>query len=185
MAVNGYKKGGRAERTIYKKLGNFYFDNPKTFSRLRQEGQNYRAGDIGVFLHENEDATMELIPLFPFCIEVKYRESWSYKKLFTKWENSEWYSYWKQAKDQAARTNNYPMLIFKKNYHKWMAALSVESLIQGDNRITCYKLPDNFIELRIKDESIFVFNFDKFLEVNNDTENVINLRDKYNELMEE
>jgi hypothetical protein len=184
MGVNGYKKGGRAERTIYKKLGNFYFDNPKTFSRLRQEGQNYRAGDIGIFLHENEEATWKLLPLFPFCIEVKYRESWSYKKLVTKWENSEWYDYWQQAKNQSARTKNYPLLIYKKNYHKWMAAMRADDLLEGDERISSYKIPDRHLLVNINNECIAIFNFDKFLEINDNTENVVNLRKKYKELME-
>lgn len=190
--TNSYKKGGRTERKIYKRLGSFYFNNEKSFARLKGESQGMRPGDIGIYLKDNQAATLQLITDFPFTIEIKNREEWNYKKLIEYKGNTKpniW-DYWEQAKNQAERAKKCPLLIYKKNYYKFMAALpySIENnCIRTDyfkEEIDSYKIPKYHTITTNSNEYIIIFRFMDFLSINKKCNNVNNLKEKYNKLME-
>lgn len=55
---------------------------------------------------------------FPFTVEVKRREGWSWKTLAEGARSPVW-GWWKQAIEQAREMNAVPMLWFRKNREPW------------------------------------------------------------------
>lgn len=192
--TNPYTKGRRTERQVYKMLGKFYFNNPKTFARLKGESQGMRPGDIGVYIHDNDYATLELIRIMPFCIEVKAREEWSYKHLIEfKDKKSHLLDYWKQSVNQAQRARKCPMLIYKKNYYSFMVMLPYnyknESIqdqpYDKTNTAKNYYIPKNHTIFRINNKDLMICRLDDFLKINKTNNAVVQVRQAYNTLIKE
>jgi hypothetical protein len=67
---------------------------------------------------------------FPFVVEVKRREGWSWDPLKKGGKSPIW-GYWKQAIDQAKEMGGIPLLLFRKNGEKWAAMLPMKAFCQA------------------------------------------------------
>ena len=66
---------------------------------------------------------------FPFCVEVKYQESWDLDQILTSDACTVW-KWWDQCirETPAGKT---PLLVFRKNRKKWMCMISTIHLPKG------------------------------------------------------
>lgn len=67
---------------------------------------------------------------FPFTIEVKRREGWSWSTLLAGKASPVW-GYWKQAVDQAREMGGIPLMFFRRNREDWSLMLPHHALIHS------------------------------------------------------
>jgi len=108
IARGAKKKGSRAERNIAKELSEHFkvelHRTPASGGLRWHQMQGLTRGDL-----------VTDSPGFPFCIEVKNRESWDLRQLLE--GNGSILDWWEQATDDATAVNKVPLLLFTKNYH--------------------------------------------------------------------
>jgi len=98
------RKGNKFENDVAKIIGKWWYNDETALVRTPLSGGHHWAGDI---IPKNDD------PDFPFCIECKNQEGWSFEQLFTAPE-SQIYQWWKQTVDECPEGKD-PILIFTRN----------------------------------------------------------------------
>ncbi len=127
--VNGKQKGNRGERQAYKILadwwGSKFTKTPGSgaFATITQRGDLNVAGDVST-----ED------PTFPFCVEVKWRESWHMEQLI-KSDECELWDWWEQTKRDAELAGKEPLLMFKRNHQPWYYMMPFELTVMVDSDV--------------------------------------------------
>lgn len=87
---------------------------PVVFARTPGSGGHHRSKEFDM-----AGDLMTNARLFPFAIEVKAREGWTFERFFHGFKSPVW-GWWKQCVRDAEKTNRVPFLIFKKNRQPWM-----------------------------------------------------------------
>jgi len=127
--TNSIKKGHGFERAVVNILKERF---NKKFSRVPASGAIATTQSNN--LEENALKVLSgdiIVPkYFRFSIEVKSRKEFNFWNFFS--ENSEWMSWWQQAKREALESNRHPLLIVKYNNKKILAGIEYQ-LIKGTN----------------------------------------------------
>ena len=194
-----HSKGGRGERAVCKLLGNFFYNDPKSFARYGNEGGGRISGDIGPCIKDDMQATMELLRLFPFCIEIKNREEWDFYSLLGNPLKSHLVGYWEQTIKQASRFKKCPLLLFTKNYKPWYVILDSTILpdlkghTYGTNYLDFFEIPPASFSLIVKTPcvspdhkrayTLSIFTLDAFIKSNNLNRMVVRMRKKYKQII--
>lgn len=116
--VSGHPKGGRAEREVAGIVQAWWqrFEGIAEFVRTPQSGGWGKSRGKKVAAHFNACGDlMTTGARFPFCIEVKWRESWSYDNL-TKSKPTPPWEWWRQCVDAAEEQKGVPMMWMRKNH---------------------------------------------------------------------
>lgn len=179
-------KGSRYERDVCKKLGKFFYDDPKSFSRYGVEMGVNVPGDFGPCIPNNIAKSFDLIKDFPFCFEAKNREEWEFHSLLTNPTKSHLFHYWEQAVNQSERFGKIPFLIFTKNYMPDFGMLDVTAIYQSD----CgqFVIPNVYLATIIKVSylkkyTLTIFKLDEFIEVNQSMTYIRTMRDNYRKII--
>ncbi len=157
-------KGARAEREVCELLHNWWTqdfhpsDDEVKFTRSPLSGGwggKREFGTAGDIICSDET--------FPFCIEVKHRESFSEDRLFAGKVSPAW-KWISQCEQEAKLVGKIPLLFFRKNHMEWNVAIPEAyvrlevSLIFPDFKIT---LPeDKFVH-----DVWFIMRAENFFEV--------------------
>jgi hypothetical protein len=118
--INSKQKGNRGERQAYKILegwwGSKFSKTPGSgaFATITQRSDLNVTGDVST-----DD------PTFPFCVEVKWRESWHMEQLL-KSDSCEVWEWWEQTKRDAELAGKEPLMIFKRNHQPWFYMMPYE-----------------------------------------------------------
>lgn len=115
--MSGRQKGSRAEREVAKLVQTWWaqFEPAAQFVRTPLSG-----GWGGPTLRGGFGAAGDLMTTsktFPFVIEVKRREAWSWKT-FLAGKSSPVWGWWEQAQTQALEMKRTPMLWIRRNLEK-------------------------------------------------------------------
>ncbi len=157
MGKKSRDKGASFERKVSKLLTDWW---GLTFRRVPLSGGYDKSLVVGDLWITDERATIEDVKKFPFSIEAKNREEWEWNGIFG-YGNKALFSYWKQAKMDAAKQSKIPLLIFKKNltpiFIMWDTSTGIQShtlphsvSINGAEPLMVAKLED-WIKLFSKD----------------------------------
>ncbi len=134
--TQGRPKGSKAEIEIAKLLEPWWstfepFDangNPIRFVRTPLSGgwgsKDTRAG------FKTSGDLMSTAVKFPFVVEVKRREGWSWKPFLNGKKSPVW-AWWLQACKAAAEQDGCPLLVFRKNREPWHAILPVMAYVRA------------------------------------------------------
>lgn len=115
--VNGHAKGGVAERAVAAIIQDWWqrFEYTAEFVRTPQSGGWGKARGTKVAAHFNACGDlMTTGARFPFCVEVKWRENWSYDNVVNGKPTPPW-GWWRQTLDAAREQQGVPMLWMRKN----------------------------------------------------------------------
>ena len=116
--VAGHPKGGRAEREVALIVQDWWqrFETAAEFVRTPQSGGWGKARGKTVAAHFNACGDlMTTGARFPFCIEVKWREAWSYDNLTEGKPTPPW-EWWRQCVSAASEQEGVPMMWMRKNH---------------------------------------------------------------------
>jgi len=142
----GRQKGNRFELTLARILS-IWWKQPDAnnlpakelwFRRVPMSGgfdKRKAGGDIWSVVDEAQT--------FPFSLEAKNREEWSWDGLFKRNEKWPVLSYWEQCCGDATRMKKVPLLVFTKNRHpvyfavnQWVASeLGIGSVVDTQTRL--------------------------------------------------
>lgn len=117
--MNGRNKGARGEREIVELLSEWWHKDYHSAVFVRTPGSGGWGGAseshkvIKANMHAGGDI-MTTNKKFPFSVEVKRRENWSYAGLL-KANSSPIWAFWRQAVAQGKRDSRIPLLVFRKN----------------------------------------------------------------------
>lgn len=127
MTVDGRKKGSRAEIEVARLLGDWWgaFEPGMKFKRTPLSGGWGDADTRGGFKVAGDICTTS--ERWPFTVEVKRREGWSFGTL-AKGRRSPVWAWWRQCIAEAAEENRTPMLWLRKNRQPWMVLLPERAL---------------------------------------------------------
>lgn len=121
MPVQGRPKGSKAEIEIAKRLKAWWArEEVAEFVRTPLSG-GWGGKDLRAGFQASGDV-MTTSRIFPFTIEVKRREGWSWLPLLAG-KKSPVFGYWKQAVGQAEEQGGIPLLFFRKNREPWWMML--------------------------------------------------------------
>lgn len=115
--VSGHPKGGRAEREVATIVQEWWrrLETKAEFVRTPQSGGWGKARGRKVAAHFNACGDLMTTGLrFPFCVEVKWRESWSYDNL-TRGKPTPPWEWWRQCIAAAEEQEGVPMLWMRKD----------------------------------------------------------------------
>lgn len=131
MPVQGRPKGSKAEIEIAKRLKAWWSPfEPAEFVRTPLSG-GWGGKDLRAGFRASGDV-MTTAQKFPFTIEVKRREGWSWTNLLAGKASPVW-GYWKQAVGQAKEMGGIPLLFFRKNRELWSLMMPHVAHIQAKN----------------------------------------------------
>lgn len=181
-----HRKGNKFERDVCKKLGTFFFNDPKSFGRYHSEGNTYFPGDLGPFIESNIIGTLDLIKSFPFCFETKNREEWEFYSLLSSPTNSALFKYWQQTLEEAERFSKTPFLIFTKNYKPVYGMLDVT--LCKETCVDMFAIPPTYLASIIrptykKTYTLTIFLLDDFITANKGMRSTKILKQQYEELV--
>jgi len=131
--INSRDKGQRGERALVKKFSEWWGAD---FHRTPGSGSFATRG----FKHEDMSMAGDLMTTdkqFPFCVEVKWQESWHMEQLLKSDVCAPW-QWWKQAVDESF--GQIPLLVFKRNRQPWyymVGAQLARDFIPGRRFILC------------------------------------------------
>ncbi len=114
--VNGHAKGGKAEREVASILQPWWqrLEGAAEFCRTPQSGGWGKASGTKVAEHFNACGDlMTTAARFPFCVEVKWHEAWSYDNLVAGKPTAPW-GWWLQCLEAADTQSNVPMMWMRK-----------------------------------------------------------------------
>jgi len=114
--IHSGKKGKRKEREVAKLLGEWWGDGE--FKPTPQSGGWDRTGKFqmkGDIITNVE---------FPFCVEIKNRESWSWSKSINS-VKSPLHGFWDEVVADAKSCNLEPILLFTRNNHPLFVAMRI------------------------------------------------------------
>jgi hypothetical protein len=119
---NGRAKGKIAEREVCRLLEAWWgqLETGCKFKPTPMSG-GWSSPDVREAFHTSGDL-VTTAEKFPFCIEVKRRESFSWENL-TAGKASPVLGWWDQAVRQAAEMGSCPMLVFRRNREPWWVVL--------------------------------------------------------------
>ena len=115
--VNGHVKGGRAEREVAAIMQSWWqrYETTAEFCRTPLSGGWGKARGTKVAEHFNACGDiMTTGSRFPFCVEAKWREAWSYDNLTNGKPTAPW-GWWRQCLDAATTQGNVPMMWMRRN----------------------------------------------------------------------
>ena len=115
--VNGHAKGGSAEREVGSIIQLWWqrFESTAEFCRTPLSGGWGKSRGTKVAEHFNACGDlMTTGARFPFCVEAKWRESWSYDNLVQGKPTAPW-GWWRQCLKAANTQHNVPMMWMRKN----------------------------------------------------------------------
>ncbi len=116
--VSGHPKGGRAEREVAGIVQDWWqrYETAAEFVRTPLSGGWGKARGTKVAAHFNACGDlMTTGARFPFCVEVKWRESWSYDNLTNCKPTPPW-EWWRQCLGAATKQEAVPMMWMRKNH---------------------------------------------------------------------
>lgn len=125
--VDSNRKGSEGELAVRDFITSWWADvEPGLFARTPRSGGSHYAGEFDM-----AGDLMTKAERFPFCVEVKNRESWSLN-VFLEGRQSPVWAWWAQVCRDAAKTDpaRIPMLWFKKRRMPWFVMLPRE-LMRG------------------------------------------------------
>jgi hypothetical protein len=129
MPVQGRPKGNKAEIEIAKMFSAWWSAfEPGDFVRTPLSG-GWGGKDLRAGFKASGDI-MTTAQQFPFTIEVKRREGWSWKTLVAGKKSPVW-GYWRQALSQAKEMGGIPLLFFRRNREPWNVMLPFREAIQS------------------------------------------------------
>ena len=151
MGVQGRPKGNRAEIEIAKSLKAWWSPfEAAEFVRTPLSGgwggKDLRAG----FRASGDVMTTSL--RFPFTVEIKRREGWSWVNLMRGWRSPVW-GYWRQAIAQAKEMGGTPLLFLRRNREEWSVMLPLRSGIDS-TAITSEKWVAVWLESELKTKGV-------------------------------
>lgn len=125
MAVNGRRKGNKAELDICRKLSAWWDD--KDYTKTRAEDLPFRRSPLsGGWDRKRASGDIIKPKSCLLCFEIKKRQEWSWDTII-KGNSKKIYEYWKQA-SVASGGKEVPMLVFTKNNHPWYFALDLYTM---------------------------------------------------------
>jgi len=159
---NGKAKGSGYERDICKMLTMWLTGKDKPYVWWRSPS----SGALATITAQNPNLTGDIISVLPegnfltdrFSIEIKtgYPKS-SFNKFFSNAKNNEIEMFWKQAVNDASKSNKEPMMIYKKDRKEPLIFL---------REVVKNKLPQleelNYFILKFNSERVVVFNTNEF-----------------------
>lgn len=159
MAINGKKKGNRAERA----LANWWQEwSGLEFSRVPQSG--------GLRWKKTDDISGDIIPTdkkgtrrFPFSIESKSYNDLRFEHIVLGLSKVKIQEFWKQAKDDAIRGEKYPILFLRYNNMKsntWFVMLRYEEFKYMDKDL--FEFP--YFDIRQNGERVIIMNSNDLLK---------------------
>lgn len=161
-------KGGENERKIAKFLTKWISGRNKPYLFWRQDA----SGGLATFHIENRHMTGDITSIHPdskwftdiFSIEAKtgYPKTSFWQHFVT--SNFPLEDFWKQAMDDANKSNKHPMLIYRKKGRKWV--IGINKYI--NNKLKRYLKKFNCIEIKWEDKDIqdcVLYDFDSFFTI--------------------
>lgn len=143
MGRKSSRKGAKAERDIAAKLQEWWSQyeqtgtdgKPIVFVRTPRSG-----GWIGArAAFKACGDVMTNAPSFPFVVEVKRREGWSFENWRKNPTDSPVRGWWEQACAAADEQGGIPMLLFRRNRSKWLVL--IPSHLEGAIGLPTWKVP--------------------------------------------
>lgn len=115
MTVNGRQKGSRGERDVANLVREWWSSHESACMFIRTPLS-------GGWQHNTKAAAhfkacgdlMTTSPIFPFCVEVKWREKWSIDR-FLDGKATEVWAWWEQSIEAARKQDSVPMMWVRKN----------------------------------------------------------------------
>lgn len=125
--TNGHSKGARGELEVVRLLTSWWhqLEPEAVFKRTPMSGGWATPETRSDFKVAGDICTTA--KLWPFTIEVKRREAWSFGG-FTSGKMSPVWKWWRQCIEQAAEEDRIPILWARKNGHPWIV-LAPERLL--------------------------------------------------------
>jgi hypothetical protein len=116
--VRGNPKGKKGEREVARLLERWWssYEPGAKFVRTPQSG-GWHGPDMRVEFKASGDI-MTTATRFPFSVEVKRGQAWSWRELFAGRKSPVW-AWWRQALGQGKESGLEPMLWFRKNRQPW------------------------------------------------------------------
>ncbi len=177
MAVDGHRKGGKAEREVAKHLKDWWkrLEPTVEFVRTPQSGGWGKAQGLNIASHFNACGDlMTTSKRFPFCVESKWREQWSPDNVINGMPTPPW-EWWRQSVDAAKDQSAVPMMWCRKNFRRgtrrsfpWLvwvphAYAQRQCLSRPDIRWSADKLKHN--EVDFVGVLPVVYFYDRFIEM--------------------
>lgn len=122
MKFGSRQKGSKAEIEVAKAFEAWWapVDPGSKFVRTPLSG-GWGGKDIRAGFRAAGDL-MSTAPSFPFTVEVKRREGWSWTTLIAGKRCPVW-NWWKQSIGQAREQGGIPLLVFRRNREEWSVML--------------------------------------------------------------
>ena len=127
MTINQRSKGARGEREVAKIIREWWSkvepkaEFVKTPGSGGWQGKGFRGQSLRSEFRMSGDL-MTTSKRFPFSIEVKFREAWSYANVVRKRASPVW-GWWRQCVDAARECGAVPMLWFRRARGQWLVML--------------------------------------------------------------
>lgn len=116
-------KGARAEREVCNMLEHWWARVNPDVKFSRTPGSGAWGTTHGPEYQVSGDVVCT-DPRFPFCVEVKHRETWNHGR-FLGGQRTPALAWWAQAERQAYATGKRPMLVARKNREPWYIAINL------------------------------------------------------------
>jgi len=122
---NSKAKGNRFEIQVCRMLTDWWFPGEYDSKAKASELPFRRAWGSGGWDKRGDPGDVKLITSldFPFSVEAKNRQSWSFDALLKGNKNCELLKYWEQTLEDASVNGLIPLLLFTRNYDKVYAAI--------------------------------------------------------------
>lgn len=111
-------KGNNYELHICRRMSEWWFG--KSFDKVKGGELPFRRTPLSGGWDKREGSDVNLMQEgeeFPFSIECKNQEKWSWDSLFKGGEKNPIWGYWEQCEKAAKEKNKVPLLIFSKNFN--------------------------------------------------------------------
>jgi len=148
-------KGARFERVVASDLSLWFYGIPGFLRRTPMSGgwsKIHAPGDVCATVSGTVETESGLMVLsigdsrpvaFPFYVECRNREGWSYTDLFTESEKACLVLWWKEVIEKSREVSLIPLLIFTKNYNPSFIMFQPRTDLGG---ITCINLSSKMFE---------------------------------------
>lgn len=129
MPTNGRRKGSENERVVAALLAEWWGELEPEVKFVRTPGSGgWSTAKVRAEFRASGDV-MTTSPSFPFTVEAKRRESFSWDNFLAGRRSPVW-SWWLQSLREAGEQNAHPMLWLRKNREPWRCVLR-DGLVQS------------------------------------------------------